>query len=204
MRRTGLLLFTSTAMFRTIRLRGYDLPNSSNFLFINTFPDVDKTGSVFNNPEKVAGVTIDKMETGSMSTVTSQFFLHDEGWAQTKTANPAKDFNYVELVYHNSNYPDSLIGLEKTYWQPFIQKAMDDKQTPQQAWGNARVLSPSGDNIKFNTVSYDLYSNLRDALMPNWDPKAVFPAEGLLKINGLEINRRGSVIYRIVKVVTAN
>ena len=29
------------------KVGGYDLPNSSNYLFINTFPDVDKTGDVF-------------------------------------------------------------------------------------------------------------------------------------------------------------
>jgi hypothetical protein len=145
-----------------------------------------------------------QIETNSISTTTSQFFLHGENWAQAKDAVPAKDFNYVVMIYHNSNYPDSLIGLEKNYWQPFIQKAMDDKMTPQKAWGNAVVLSPSGDNIKFNTVSYDLFKNLTDALMPAWSPNVVIPAEGLNKIQGIELNRRGSVVYRVVKVVAAN
>lgn len=183
---------------------GYDLPNSSNFLFINTFPNIDKVGEVFTNVEKIAGVPIAKMETGSMSTTTSQFFLHNEGWAQDAKANPATDFNYVLMVYHNTNYADSLIRLENKYWSPFIQKAMDNNQTPQQAWGNASVLAPMGDNIKFTTVSYDLYKTMQDALMPVWDPKAVFPTEGLTMINNLELTRRGISIYRIVKVVSAN
>jgi hypothetical protein len=183
---------------------GYDLPNSSNYLFINTFPDIDKVAEVFINVEKIAGVPMAKMETGSMSTTTSQFFLHNEGWAQDAKANPAKDFNYVIIVYHNTNYADSLINLEKKYWSPFIQKAMDADQTPQMAWGNATVLAPMGDNIKFTTVSYDLYKNLQDALMPSWDPKVVFPSEGLSQINNLELTRRGITIYRIVKVVSAN
>jgi hypothetical protein len=106
------------------------------------------------------------------------------------------------MIYHNTNYPDSLIGLEKTYWSPFIKKAMDNKQTTQMAWGNAVVLSPSGDNIKFNTISYDLFKTLQDALMPNWSSNIQFPNEGLGKINSLELNRRGSVVYRVVKVVT--
>jgi hypothetical protein len=186
------------------KMGGYDLPNSSNFLFINTFPDIDKTGEVFTNVEKTAGVSIEKMETGSMSTTTSQFFLHDEGWVQDAKANPATDFNYVVMVYHNTDYADSLIKLENKYWSPFIQKAMDNNQTPQMAWGNASVLAPMGDNIKFTTVSYDLYKTMQDALMPVWDPKTVLPTKGLNMINKLELTRRGISIYRIVKVVSAN
>ena len=181
----------------------YDMPNTSNYLFINTFPDIDKVGDVFGSAEKITGVPLAKMETNSMSTTTSQIFVHGEDWQQVANANPPKDFNYVVMIYHNTNYPDSLIGLEKTYWSPFIKKAMDSKLTPQVAWGNAVVLSPSGDNIKFNTISYDLYKTLQDALMPVMNPNIQFPNEGLGKINAIEINRRGSVIYRVVKVVAA-
>jgi hypothetical protein len=186
------------------KVGGYDLPNSSNYLFVNTFPDIDKAGDVWSNVEATAGVKIDQMETGSLSTTTSQIFLHGENWAQDAKAVPEKDFKYVKMIYHNSNYADSLIGLEKKHWGPFIQKAMDNNQTSQVAWGNAIVLSPSGDNIKFNTISYDLYSTLQDALLEKWDPKTVFPTKGLEQIGKLEINRRGSVIYRIVKVISAN
>jgi hypothetical protein len=181
----------------------YDMENSSNYLFINTFPDIDKVGEVFGSPEKITGVPLAKMETNSMSTTTTQLFVHEEDWQQVASANPPKDFNYVVMIYHNTNYPDSLIGLEKKYWSPFIKKTMDNKQTPQVAWGNAVVLSPSGDNIKFNTISYDLYKTLQDALMPNMNGNIDFPDEGLGKINAIELNRRGSVVYRVVKVVAA-
>jgi len=185
------------------KIDGYDLPNGSNFLFINTYPNVDSVGSVWNKAEKITGMKMAQIETNSLSTTTSQFFVHAENWAQAKKADPGKDFNYVVMIYHNSNYPDSLIAMEKSQWLPFIQKAMDDGMTPQQAWGNAVVLSPSGDNIKFNTVSYDLYKNLTDALMPDWNANIVIP-EGLSKIQGIEINRRSSTVYRVVKVVSAN
>jgi hypothetical protein len=184
------------------KVGGYDLPNSSNYLFINTFPDIDKVGDVFSNPESVAGVKIAEMETNSMSTVTSEFFLHGENFVQAAKAVPDRDFNFVEMVYHNTNYADSLIKLEKKYWGPFIKKAMDNGQTPQLAWGNSVVLAPLGDKIQFTTVSYDLYKNLQDALMPNWDPKTVLPIKGLTMIQKLELSRRGITIYRVVKVVT--
>jgi hypothetical protein len=184
------------------KVGGYDLPNSSNYLFINTFPNIDKVGDVFGSAEKITGVPMAKMETNSMSTVTSEFFLNSRGWAQKEGVTPKNDFNYVVMVYHNSNNPDSLIALENTYWSPFIKKAMDNKQVPQMAWGNAIVLSPSGDDIKFTTVSYDIFKTMKDALMPVWDPKIEFPAEGLGKINAIEMGRRGSVVYRVVKVVS--
>ncbi|MFI5187947.1 MAG: hypothetical protein ACHQF0_14550 [Chitinophagales bacterium] len=186
------------------KVGGYDMPNSSNYLFINTFPDIDKVGNVFGSAEKITGMPLAKIETNSMSTTTSEFYLHDRGWQQAANANPAKDFNYVVMIYHNTNYPDSLISLENNYWGPFVKKAMDNKQTPQMAWGNAMILSPSGDNIKATTVSYDLYKTMEDALMPQWDPKTEFPNDGLGKINAIELNRRGSVIYRVVKVVASN
>ncbi|MEP7111537.1 MAG: hypothetical protein ABI760_26315 [Ferruginibacter sp.] len=186
------------------KVGGYDLPNSSNYLFINTFPNIDSSMSIWGTAEAVGGVSMDKMETQSFATTTSQFFLHDEGWAQAAIAKPENDFNYVVMNYHNSNNPDSFITVEKKFWQPFIKSAMDKKQTRQLAWSNAVVLSPSGDNIKFNSVSYDLFSTLQDALLPNWDPKLIFPVKGITLLNKIRVNRSGTAIYRIVKVVSAN
>jgi hypothetical protein len=186
------------------KVGGFDLPNSSNFLFINTYTDIDKIGDVWGKAEAITGMKLAQIETNSISVTTNTFFLHDENWAQASKAVPPKDFNYVVMVYHNTNYPDSLISLEKTYWKPFIQKAMDNNQTTQMAWGNAIVLSPSGDNIKFNTISYDLYKKLGDALMPRLGTTADLPVDGLTKIFNIEIGRRGSVVYRVVKVVSAN
>ncbi len=185
------------------KMGGWDLPNSSNFLFINTFTNIDSAGSIWADSEKVGGVAMSEMETGSMSTTTSQFFLHDEGWVQDAKADPSKDFNYVVIIYHNSNDPDSLISLEKKYWSPFIKKAMDADQTKQVAWGNARILAPLAENIKFNSVSYDLYKTLQDALLDQFDPKTVFPTKGLDMINKMETNPRGRYIFRVVKVVAA-
>jgi hypothetical protein len=185
------------------KVGGYDLPNSSNFLFVNTFPDIDNTGDIWNNIEAVAGVKMEAMETNSMSTVTSTFFVHEENWAQDDKAVPEKDFNYIKMLYHNTNNPDSFINLEKAHWQPFIQKSMNSNQTLQVGWGNARILAPMGDNIKFTTVSYDLYKTLKDALMDVWDPKTVFPTKGLEMLQKITLHRPGTAVYRIVKVVSS-
>ena len=185
------------------KVGGYDLPNSSNYLFINTFPDLDKTGDVFSNVESIAGVKMSDMETNSMSTVTSQFFLHTEGWTQDAKADPASDFNYVVMNYHNTAMPDSFIKLEKKYWHPFIESAMNKKQTKQLGWGNAVLLSPTGPDLKFSTVSYDLFATLQDALLTPWDPKTVFPIAGFNKLEKIKASESTRVVYRIVKVVSA-
>ena len=188
------------------KVGGYDLPNSSNFLFINTFSNIDSAmaGNVFNTKTVFPNIPYSQIETGSFSTVTSQFFLHAEDWAEVKGVNPAKDYNYVVMNYHNSSDPGAFIAAEKTVWKPFLQAAMDKKQTAQVAWGNAIVLSPVGDNIKFNTVSYDLFRTLQDALLTPWDPAVVFPTEGLGQLEKIRLNRSGRTVYRIVKVVSGN
>lgn len=182
------------------KMGGYDLPNSSNYLFVNTYNDIDAIGEVWDPSSVFPDVSIDLMETGSLSTVTSTFFLQEGSWEQDEEAQP-DDFGYLVMVYHNSPAPDSLIQLENEHWGPFIRKAMKNNQTTQVGWGNAIVLSPSGEHINFNTVSYDLYPNLKEALNPTWDENIVFPEEGLEAIGELELNRRGSVVYRIVQVV---
>lgn len=183
------------------KVGGYDLPNNSNFLFVNTFPDIDKANAVFSDVESVAGVKMEAMETNFMSVTTSQFFLKDQNWVQAANVDPAKDFNYIVMNYQNTDYPDSMVNLEKKYWMPFIQKAMNAKQTPQLGWGNSVVLAPVADNIKFTSVSFDLFRTLQDALLPAWDPKLVFPTKVLDMIGKIAQNCRGITVYRIVKVV---
>ncbi|MFY7840035.1 MAG: hypothetical protein ACOVP7_07145 [Lacibacter sp.] len=187
------------------KVGGYDLPNSSNYLFINTFPNIDSAWSsgVFDIAKVFPSVPYSQMETGSFTTVTSQLFLHDEDWAEAKGVNPAKDFNYVVMNYHLSNDAQSFINAEKNIWKPFLQMAMDKKQTQQLGWGNAVVLSPTGGNVQFNSVSYDLFLTLQDALLTPWDPATVFP-DNLQLLGSMRKQESARVIYRIVKVVSAN
>jgi hypothetical protein len=184
------------------KVGGYDLVNSSNFLFINTFPNIDSVGDMWSNIEQVAGVPMNQMETWSMSTTTSQFFFQDRDWVQATNAKPEKDFNYVVFNYHNTAIPDSFITLEKKYWRPFIESAMNKKQTKQMAWGNGILLSPTGPEVKFSTISYDLFATLQDALLTPWDPKTVFPIAAFNKIEKIKASESTRVIYRVVKVVS--
>lgn len=183
------------------KVGGYDLGNSSNYLFINTYNDVDKAGDVWDPTSTFPNVSMDIMETNTISTTTSMFFMKSQDWAQAENAKP-DDFRYLSMIYHNASTPADLIALEKKYWAPFIKSAMDGNQTKQVAWGNALVLSPTGPDIGFNTVSYDLYPSLQEALIPTWDENIVFPEDGLTEIGKNETGPRSSVVYRVVKAVS--
>ena len=181
------------------RVDGSDIRNSPNYLFINTYRSID-TGNVWNAIAVFPKITMDKMETYSMSTVTSQYFLQDQNWEQATKAVPASDFKYVIMVYHNSSDPGNFIAMEKRHWAPFIKAAMDNKQTAQVGWGNATVLSPSGADIKFNTVSYDLFPTLQTALLQDWNSNTKFPTAGLDSLSKITATMPSREIYRIVKV----
>jgi len=187
------------------KVGGYDLPNSSNFLFINTFSNIDSAwnGDAFDPAKLFPKVPYAQIETNSFSTVTSQIFFHVEDWAEAKGVNPAKDFNYVVMNYHLSENPGGFINAEKNIWKPFIQSAMDKNLTKQVGWGNATVLSPTGGDMKFNTISYDLFRTLQDALLTPWDPATVFP-DNLDMFGRMRTNESARVVYRVVKVVAGD
>ena len=184
------------------KLGGYNMENSSNFLFVNTYKNIDAMGEVWGSAAAAfPNVPMDKMETNSLSTTTSVFFVRNSGWQEAAGLVPDKDLKYISMVYHNSSDPGGLIDLENKHWAPFVKSAMDKKQTSMKGWGNAIVLSPTGENIGFNTVSYDLFPSLKEALMPTWDPKTVFPQAGLEEIGKLETKGRSGAVYQIIKVV---
>jgi hypothetical protein len=184
------------------KVGGYDLENSPNILFINTFTDIDDTNGIWDASAVFPDVPMEDMETQSMGSVTSMIFMKSQSWREKEGVNPEEDFKYLQMVYHNAENPSGLIAAEEEIWGPFIKSAMDNGITQQKGWGNAIILSPTGEEIKYNTISYDLYSSLKEALNPSWDQDTEFP--DMTKIGETEGNRRASVVYQIVHVVNAN
>ena len=105
------------------------------------------------------------------------------------------------MNYHLAVNAGDFITAEKTICKPFLQTAMDKKQTQQIGWGNASVLSPTGGDMPFNSVSYDLFRTLQDALLTPWAPDLVAP-DNLDIFDKMRTNQSARVIYRIVKVVS--
>lgn len=187
------------------KVGGFDIPNSPNVLFVNTFKDLDNAnmGEIWDPSSVWPDVPMDQMETSSMSKVHHMLFVKPAVWVEAPNSVPETDFNFVKMNYHNATNPGNLIELEDKHWTPFIQSAMDNGKTKQKAWGNGIILSPSGPAMKANTISFDIFSSLKEALDPTWDSSTVFPNEGLTEIMELEIDQRISYVYRIVKVVSA-
>lgn len=191
-----------------VKQGGFDLPNGVNVIFINTFKDIDAVnlGEVWNASAVFPDVPMDQIETGSISTTKHMFYVSPENFVEKEGASPPDDYNFVRFIFHNTNAPDSLITLENEHWAPFIKSAMDAGQTTQVAWGNSSILAPSGPNMLANTISFDIYPDLKSALTGGFadGTEVVFPTEGLTIINGLEINRRFNNVYRRIQVVNAN
>ena len=185
------------------KVGGIDLPNSSNYLFINTFPNIDGEG-IWNPRTVFPDVPMEQMETNSFTTVTSQLFTHPENWVDDAGATPSKDYNYVVINYWSSSDPDGWIDGENKYWAPFIKGEMAKPTTSMVAWGNARVLSPTGGDKNITSLSFDLFPTLHDALMPKWDENAKFPEEQLLEMQKNLLSPRSTTVYRIVAVATKN
>ena len=78
---------------------------------------------------------------------------------------------------------------------------MDKNQTAQRGWGNSVVLAPTGSDMRFNSVSFDLFPTLKDALLVKWDPAVQFPSDGMTELNKLRIAAPNREIYRVVMVV---
>ena len=191
-----------------VKQGGFDLPNAPNVIFINSFKDIDAVNmaETWNASAVFPDVPIDQIETTSISETKHMFFVQLDTVLTKEGSSPPDDFNFVRFIFHNTNSPGQLIALEKEHWAPFIKASMDAGQTTQVAWGNARILAPSGPNMDANTISFDIFPDMKSALVGGFvsDQGVEFPEEGLQKINELEISRRFNNVYRRIQVVNAN
>lgn len=184
------------------KIGGYDMPNSSNFLFINTVPDINMNmGEIWNPSQVFPDMPNHAMETNSISTVTAQVFARPMEWEEVDGANPREQFHYVKFNYWNTTSPNQFVTLEREHWGPFINAEMEKEATSQVAWGNAIILNPRGPEMPGNTISMDVYPTLKDMLIPTWSENAEFPEEGLNELSDL-VTSRTEVMYRVVMAVT--
>lgn len=179
---------------------------SPNFLFVNTFKDIDEAmkGEMWDPTKIFPGIPITKIETNSLSTVTNTILTASRSWEQSPKVAKPDDIKFVLINYHHATDPEAFITLENKHWQPFIKEEMAAGKTPQLAWGNQVILSPSAGKDGPTTISIDLYPTFKDALMPKFADDAKFPVEGLTELQKLTSAPRDIEIYRVVKVVAKN
>ncbi|NND08299.1 MAG: hypothetical protein HKN87_18120 [Saprospiraceae bacterium] len=185
------------------KVGGYDIPNSSNFLFINTVKDINANmGDMWNAAAVFPDVPASQLSTWEMSTVTSQAFVRINPMVAAANATP-DDFNYVKINFWKSSNPAAFVALEQEHWAPFIKAEMAKSGVSQVGWSNAEIINPRGPNVPANSMSFDIYPTLGELLTPKWSEGATFPQEGLAKLQEITESRT-EVIYRVVKVVSAN
>jgi len=185
-----------------VKVGGIDLENSSNVLMVNTYADIDNIEGMWDVSAVFPDVPIEDMETGSLFTPTSNLFVLTQSFILKETENPMEDFKYVGIVYHNAESPAALIAAENEIWGPFIKSAWENGKVTQTGWGNAIVLSPTGDEVKYNTISFDIYPSLKEALNPSWAEDLEMP--DMTRIGEAEgNNRRATVVYEIVQSLMA-
>lgn len=185
-----------------VKVGGIDRENSPDILMVDTYADIDNVAGIWDPSTIFPDVPMEDMETSSSYTPTDVIFVLNQSWRQKEGVNPSEDFKYITMFYHNANAPAALIAAEEEEWAPFIKSAMDNGKVKQTGWGNAIILSPTGDEIKYNTISYDLFPSLKEALNRTWAEDIEFPV--LTKVSETDPNRRSTVVYQIVQVLSAN
>ena len=145
------------------RIGGTDLDDSPNILLINSFPDIDKGVNWSGITDMFPDVKMEDIETNNLSTTTCQLFLTNIG-DHIQVENP--DFNYVVINYHSVNNVNTHMTFETEKWKPMLQKAKDEGKTRIKGWGHGVLATVSALDFGYDTYSYDLYSSLKDAILP--------------------------------------
>ena len=183
------------------KVGGTNQESEPNILIVNTFKDIDKGADWASVNDLFPDVKMEDIQTWSLSVNTDQIFLRGLG-NHIQIENP--EFNYVRIIYHNMKNTNQHLTFEEEKWKPMLKKAMEAGTTTMQGWGNARILGPQSDDFQYDIYTYDLFSSVQDALMPNFTEDHQMPDgfwEGIAEnANG----PRNAQLYRIVAVVTDN
>lgn len=188
------------------RVGGTNMETAPNILIVNTFKDLDKSADWGSVADLFPGVTMEDIQTNTLSTTTDMIFLRDQGnHIQAEGVDPEKEFNFVRIIYHNTKSPSQHLNFEAEKWKAQVSKAMSEDKTSIKGWGNSVIISPVSGKFPYNSSSYDLFSSSHAALSPSFSEDWSMP-DGFW--DGFEDNyaepARNSNLYRIVAVRSAD
>jgi len=184
------------------KVGGMNQEHGSNILIINEFMDMDKGADWGGIDAMFPDVKMEDIQTWDISTNRANVFHRPLNHIQEENVNPATDFNYVRIIYHNTKSNASHLAFESDKWKPMVEKAMADGKTLLKGWGNSQIISPESDEFPYSSISYDLFSSLNDALSPAFSEEMSIP-DGFF--DGLQENYAGprnSNVFRVITVVT--
>ncbi len=187
------------------KVGGLNQDKSSNILIVNTFNNMDTSNEIWGNLQALFPDTkMEDMDTWGMAKNTATIYLRSgNNFVSAPDANPAEDFNYVYVIYHNPKNVNKHMTFETEEWKPLIEKAMADGKTTHKGWGNDYILAPDSPKFPYSTSSYDIFSSMTDALSPAFSEDFVWP-EGFG--DSVQDNSAGNwhkQLYRVVTMVSA-
>jgi hypothetical protein len=172
-------------------------------LIVNEFKDLDKGADWAAVDGLFPDVKMEDIQTATLSKNTDNLFLRGpDNHTQGTNADPAKDFNFVKVLYHNTNDLGKHLTFEAEKWKPMIQKAMNEGKTTMKGWGNAQIVAPESGKFPYSAYSYDIFSTLHEALAPAFVEGWEFPEGFFDDVDGIYEGPRHVNIYRVVAVVT--
>ncbi len=183
------------------RMGGVNQENAPNILIINTFKDIDKGNQIWGGvADLFPNVKMEDIQTQTLATDVHHVFLRDLGnHIRVANADPAKDFNFVRFIYHNSKNAGKHLNFEVDKWKPLVQRAMKEGKTSIKGWGNSVILSPSTPTFGYNSASYDIFSSAHAALAPSFNEDFEIP-DGFFDVLEYEQPRISNLYRRIVVV----
>lgn len=186
------------------RVDGVNLDKSSNILLINTFNDIDASNSIWGGiTDLFPNVKMENIETFSRSTTTARIFVRGQNHVQGNNVNSDEDFKFVRIIYHNNKNVGKHLTFESEKWKPMIQKAMNEGKTSVKGWGNSIIVSPQSTKFPYNTMSYDLFTTMHEALSPAFSDDMTIPDGFFSDIENNYDGVRNSHLFRIIQVVAA-
>ena len=183
------------------KVGGINLEHAPNILIINTFNNIDEQLNWGGVADLFPDVKMEDINTFNMSTTTSTIYIRDQN--NHISAPGVNSFDYVKIIYHNPKDTGKLLKFEADKWKPMLEQAMKDGKTTMKGWGNGRILHPSSSKFPYTSYSYDLFSSLKDVLLPAFSDDVDLFNGFFDDIEDNEEGARSIVLYRIVAVVTA-
>lgn len=186
------------------KVGGEDQLNDANILIMNTFKDIDKGAEWGTVADLFPDVKMEDIQTWNISKNTATVFVRSlENHIEVPNANPAEDFNYVHIIYHDTKDNGKHLNFESEKWKPLVQQAMNEGKTTMKGWGNSIIISPESKAFPYKSQSYDLFASMQDALGDTFSDDFSFPEGFFEPLNGNYDGPRNSQLYRIVAVVMA-
>ena len=184
------------------KVGGMDQDTSPNILIINTFNDIDKGADWSSIDAMFPDVKMEDIETWGISTNVHQIFLTDLPNHIRAENSSNDDYNYARMIYHDVKNLGQHLTFESEKWKPMVEQAMKDGKTTMKGWGNQTIISPVTSTFTYSSFSYDIFSSMKDALLPAFSEDLSVPDSFWDGFQG-NYNKRNSNLYRVVASATA-